>query len=365
EPVPLGQPGARRRPRRHLRPRRLPEHDAGPRARGRLAVERVLHRRARRFHRERDPQRCVRARPPASQRVSYAVFSCDLDTVDRHLQGYGFEDVPPCDLIYRTAVPRLLELLAELGVPAVLFTIARDAEAQADMLRRAVAAGHEVASHSLTHPQPFSTLDDGALREQLRTSRQRLSDAAGREVVGFRAPAWDVDDRVLRLVREAGYRYDASVFPTPALVVSRLAAYRRSTGKRSIFAMDVVGHAFAPIRPHVLGNGAVDLVEFPIAVTPWLRLPVYHTLAYFVPRRLFRRNLRALLGSDLPVLYEFHAADRLALGEDDVDPRMDRHPGMREPPARTRDFLREPLSPLPAARRVTTYRAALEGKTWH
>jgi hypothetical protein len=27
----------------------------------------------------------------------YAVFSCDLDTVDRHLQGYGFEDLGPCD----------------------------------------------------------------------------------------------------------------------------------------------------------------------------------------------------------------------------------------------------------------------------
>jgi hypothetical protein len=297
--------------------------------------------------------------------VSYAVFSCDLDPVDRHLQGYGFEDVPPCDLIYRTAVPRLLELLAEFGVPSVLFTIARDAEMQRDLLRHATAAGHEIASHSLTHPQPFSTLDDGALREQLGTSRHRLSEAAGREVIGFRAPAWDVNDRVLRLVREAGYRYDASVFPTPVLIASRLAAYRRSTGKRSIFAMDVVGHAFAPIRPHVLGDGAGDLVEFPIAVTPRLRFPVYHTFAYFVPRPLFRRNLRALLGSDLPVFYEFHAADLLDLGEDDVDPRMDRHPGMREPLARKRALLRETLSTIIAARRVTTYRAALEDEAWH
>src|SRR5262249_15673931 len=77
------------------------------------------------------------------------------------------------------------------------------------------------------------------------------------------------------------------------------------------------------------------------------------------------RNLRALLGSDLPVFYEFHAADLLALGEDDVDPRMDRHPGMREPLARKRALLRETLSTITAARRVTTYRAVLEGQTWH
>ena len=297
--------------------------------------------------------------------MSYAVFSCDLDTVDRHLQGYGFEDMAPCDLIYRTAVPRLLDLLGELGVPAVLFTIARDAEAQRDLLRQAAAAGHEIASHSLTHPQPFSTLEDAALREQLETSRRRLSEASGHDVLGFRAPAWDVDARVLRMVREAGYRYDASVFPTPVLIASRLAAYRRSTGKRSIFAMDVLGHAFAPVRPHAIESGAGHLVEFPIAVTPRLRLPVYHTFAYFVPARLFRRNLQALLRTDLPVLYEFHAADLLDLAQDRVDARMARHPGMRVPLARKRALLRDTLSAIAAGRRVTTYRAAVEEGTWN
>lgn len=297
--------------------------------------------------------------------MSYAVFSCDLDPVDRHLQGYGFEDLPPCDVIYRSAVPRLLDLLGDLGVPAVLFAIGRDAESQRDLLRHAAAAGHEVASHSLTHPQPFRTLDDTALREETGTSRARLSDAAGREVIGFRAPAWDVDARVLRMVGETGYRYDASVFPTPALLASRFAAYRRSARKRSIFAMDVVGHAFAPTRPHVLGTGAGGLVEFPIAVTPRLRLPVYHTLAYFVSERLFRRNLAALLRSDLPVLYEFHAADLLDLHGDGVDARMSRHPGMRDGFEWKRAFLRDTLRAIAAARPVTTYRALLETGTWH
>jgi len=242
----------------------------------------------------------------------------------------------------------------------VLFTIGRDAEAQRELLRRATAAGHEIASHSLTHPQPFNTLDDAALREELETSRARLSAAAGCEVVGFRAPAWDVDARVLDQVRAAGYRYDASVFPTPVLIASRLAAYRRSAGNGSIFAMDLVGHAFAPMRPYVIGNGAGDLVEFPISVTPRLRLPVYHTLAYLVPERLFRRNLQALLRSELPVLYEFHAADLLDLRDDALDPRMERHPGIRVPLARKRAMLRDTLARIRDARRVVTYTQALD-----
>lgn len=291
--------------------------------------------------------------------AEYAVFSCDLDTVDRHLEGYGFYDLPPCDVIYRKAVPRVLDLLAELGVPGVLFTIARDAGAERHLLRSVVAAGHEVASHSLTHPQPFRTLDDATLHEEIVTSRQRLADATGTDIAGFRAPSWDVDARVLGMVRAAGYRYDASMFPTPALISSRLAMYRRSTGKRSIFSMNVVGHAFAPVHPHAIGNGAAGLTEFPIAVTRWLRLPVYHTLTYFLPRWLFARALRALLRSGLPVCYEFHAADLLDLEGDGVDLRLARHPGMRLSLAEKRGGLRDILSTIARQRRVVTYRQAL------
>ena len=291
--------------------------------------------------------------------MSYAVLSCDLDTVDRHLQGYGFE-TGPCDLIYRTAVPRILELLDELELPAVFFVIARDAEAQAPLLRSMAGVGHEIASHSLTHPQPFRTLDDAALAREVGESRARLRAASGAEVAGFRAPAWDVDARVLRAVADAGYRYDASTFPTPVLIASRLAAYRRSADKRSIFAMDLIGHAFAPTAPHPAAANGHGLVEFPVAVTPWLRLPVYHTLTYLVPHWLTRRTLRAALRSGAPLCYEFHAADLLDLVADRVDVRLARHPGMQVPLAAKRAALRATLSTIAAARRVITYAQALE-----
>ncbi|MCC6848713.1 MAG: polysaccharide deacetylase family protein [Deltaproteobacteria bacterium] len=290
----------------------------------------------------------------------YAIFSCDLDTVDRHLQGYGIENLPACDRVYRTAVPRVLELFDELDVPGVLFVIARDAHSESALWRRAVAGGHEVASHSLTHTQPFSTLDDDRLRAELGESRARLSEASGAEVIGFRAPAWDVTDRVLGMIAECGYRYDASVFPTPILVASRLAAYRRSARKGSIFSMDLLGHALAPTAPHQSRAARGALVEFPISVTRWLRLPVYHTFSYFVPPWLFRRGLRSALRSGRPLCYEFHAADLLDLASDGIDPRMDRHPGMKVPLAAKRAALRDILATIARERRVLTYRQAME-----
>jgi hypothetical protein len=290
----------------------------------------------------------------------FAVFSCDLDTVDRHLQGYGFEGLPPCDRIYRTAVPRLLRLFDELGVPGVFFALGRDAESERLLWQEIVARGHEVASHSMSHPQPFSTLDDERLHEEIATSRARLSAASNTDVIGFRAPAWDVSRRVLAMVAQAGYRYDASMFPTPVLLASRLSAYRRSTHKASIFSMDLLGHTFAPAMPHHPGPDCDGLVEFPIAVTRWLRLPVYHTFSYFVPPRLFARSLRSVLRSGQPICYEFHAADLLDLERDDVDPRMERHPGMHMPVAQKCAALRDILTAIVCERRIMTYRQALE-----
>jgi hypothetical protein len=162
------------------------------------------------------------------------------------------------------------------------------------------------------------------------------------------------------MVAAAGYRYDASVFPTPVLLASRLAAYRRSTSKHSIFSMDVLGHAFASAVPHRAATETTSLMEFPISVTRWLRLPVYHTFSYFVPRWLFARGLRSALRSGRPLCYEFHAADLLDLASDGIDPRMDRHPGMKVPLAVKLAGLRDVLTTIARERRIVTYRQALE-----
>ena len=69
---------------------------------------------------------------------------------------------------------------------------------------------------------------------------------------------------------------------------------------------------------------------------------------------------RSALRSGRPLCYEFHAADLLDLASDGIDPRMDRHPGMRLSLAAKRAALRDVLAAIARERRVLTYRQAME-----
>ncbi|TFH18703.1 MAG: hypothetical protein E4H03_14375 [Myxococcales bacterium] len=289
--------------------------------------------------------------------MSTAVISCDLDTVDRHLHGYGIHDASRCDLIYRKALPRLMELLEELDIRATMFVIGEDAGEQRTLLRELVSAGHEIASHSMSHPEPFRVLDDEALRYEVGQSRAVLAEASGEDVIGFRAPGWDVDQRVLDALRAAGYSYDASVFPSPALFLNRLAMFLKSRSKASLFRMELLG--MGSRAPHRRRAGDADLIEFPVAVSRWVRFPVYHTLAYLVPGRVFDRALDAMLRERLAFGYQFHAVDLLDLERDGVDARLGRHPGMRQPLDRKVELLRGMLRKVKVGRELVTYRQAV------
>ena len=68
---------------------------------------------------------------------------------------------------------------------------------------RDIYAGHEVAAHTLTHPNLRALPDDEVVR-QVEEDRKRLSDIVGYEVIGMAYPGGGVnyDPRVIRLIRE-------------------------------------------------------------------------------------------------------------------------------------------------------------------
>lgn len=294
--------------------------------------------------------------------MKLAGLSIDVDSVASHLQGYGFETAPAAGAAYRVAVPRALELLERAGAGCTFFLIGDEARSHPETVREIVRRGHEVASHSMTHRLPFGPLDDDRLRLEVADSRKLLEELAGAPVRGFRAPSWDLSPRLLGAVAAAGYRYDASTYPSILLPLLRLAVARRSRSGSSRAGSPLWSGVLGPAGPHLRRAGGRTLVEVPMCTTPWTRLPYYHSMRLLLPGLLFGVIRAAAHLRRGAVTYQLHAVDFLGLSEDRLDPRIGRHPGMELALDRKLDLARRAISHLAARREVVSLERLVESR---
>ena len=140
---------------------------------------------------------------------------------------------------------RLLDLFAREGVRATFFTLGWVARRHPALVRRIVSAGHELACHGDGH-RMITQMTPEAFRDDVRTAKRALEDLGGVRVEGYRAPTFSVVRDTLwalEVLREEGFRYDASVFP---------------------IRHDRYGIPDAPRAPHAITEGpGAGLVEFP------------------------------------------------------------------------------------------------------
>jgi peptidoglycan/xylan/chitin deacetylase (PgdA/CDA1 family) len=108
----------------------------------------------------------------------------------------------------RVGVPRLLELLADEGVPATFFVPGVTAERWPGTVEEILAAGHEVGHHSYDHLSPVDQPDE---RADLERGLAAL-DKFGVRPEGYRAPMWEATWRTPGLLAELGFAYDSSLF---------------------------------------------------------------------------------------------------------------------------------------------------------
>lgn len=109
----------------------------------------------------------------------------------------------------------VLALFADSGACATFFTLGWVAQRCPALVRRIVAAGHEIASHGWDHRRVF-TMTPGTFRDDLVRARATIEDAAGVAVTGYRAPSFSIDARTPwahPVLAEAGYAYSSSVAP--------------------------------------------------------------------------------------------------------------------------------------------------------
>ncbi|HPF38524.1 MAG TPA: polysaccharide deacetylase family protein [Phycisphaerae bacterium] len=290
-------------------------------------------------------------------------INIDLDTLRDYAPGYGFTFESDCDPVYEFALPRFIELLDKLGVPATLFTIGRDAArpAHADVLRTAFSAGHEPGNHTMTHPRQLSRMPLDDMRRNIHECHDIVTQVASREPVGFRSPCYDVSGQVLSILDELKYRYDSSVHPTILGPVVDAVVFLKSRGKSREWRPGTYCHMFAPLSPYrpsrrspwrAGGNG--DLVEMPLTAVPWTRLPFYGTWLHTTGKKMFDKALRNIRRAGTLLNFHFHAVELLDLNDPGVDPRFRVHPGLATPLEERRALIEEVILEFKSAYDLVT-----------
>jgi polysaccharide deacetylase family protein (PEP-CTERM system associated) len=136
----------------------------------------------------------------------------------------------------------LLDLLDASGVRATFFVLGWIAERHPSLVGEIASAGHEIGSHGHMHRRVYE-LTPEAFMQDLHACNRALAAAGIREVRGFRAPEWSINNRslwALGLLAKTGFSFDSSMAP-----------------------MKIVGDPSYPKQPHQRSTPFGNLFEFP------------------------------------------------------------------------------------------------------
>jgi hypothetical protein len=279
--------------------------------------------------------------------------SVDLDGIGCYYRIHGLGP-PPAELehvILERALPRAARLFAARGIHVTWFVVGRDADGELAVPDRAARAanamrlraladhGDELGNHSYSHLYELARLAPAEVDAELDGCDRVLRAITGKPPRGFRAPGYDLSPAMLDRLARAGYRYDSSLFPAPAYYVAKacVMAALALVGRPSGAVMTnprALGAPAEPYRPAMTApwrRGQAPVVELPVAVTPWTRLPAIGTSLIVAPALLRRRLVRAMARRAF-FNFELHGIDFADAEKDGIPGELvARQPDLRVP----------------------------------
>ena len=107
----------------------------------------------------------------------------------------------------------LLEILDSYDCKATFFVLGWVAEKVPGLVSEIEDRGHEVASHGHGH-ELVTNISVKEFEDDLEKSRNVLQEITGSEVLGYRAPNYSITEDALDVLRNQGFKYDSSYFPS-------------------------------------------------------------------------------------------------------------------------------------------------------
>lgn len=151
----------------------------------------------------------------------------------------------------------LLDVLDEYNVKCTFFCVEFWVNKFPDMVKEIISRGHEIGTHSKTHPK-MSTLNEEKIKEELSSSITAIEKLTNKKVNLFRAPFGDYNDRLLTVAESLGlYTIQWDVDSIDWKDISADAIVKRVVSKTksgSIILCHNNGKNTAKALPYVLSN---------------------------------------------------------------------------------------------------------------
>jgi polysaccharide deacetylase family protein (PEP-CTERM system associated) len=110
---------------------------------------------------------------------------------------------------------RILDQMARAGAQGTFFTLGWIAERHPALVRRIVAAGHELASHGWDHTRADAQ-DPPTFAADIRRAKTALEQIGGVPVRGYRAATFSIgaaNPWAFDVLEQEGYAYSSSIYP--------------------------------------------------------------------------------------------------------------------------------------------------------
>jgi len=146
------------------------------------------------------PAQAVLDRGQQSGRMMPVAFHPAAGTAGSLPVALTFDDGP-----WPHSTQQILAILVQRQAPATFFVVGRQVERYPELVRRELAAGMAVGSHSYGHPQTFDRLPVARIRDEIAHGRRTLVPLEVRPV-GFRPPGGATTSTVMAAAQELGDR---------------------------------------------------------------------------------------------------------------------------------------------------------------
>jgi len=107
------------------------------------------------------------------------------------------------------AIPRILKTYERLGIKQSFFIPGWCLENYPDAVEAILKGGHEIGHHGWIHEDPIATA--GNQREWIEKALKSHERICGQRPRGYRAPVYNVTQKVVDLLIEHGFKYDSSL----------------------------------------------------------------------------------------------------------------------------------------------------------